>query len=144
MIEQVLMVCVGNICRSPMAEGMFRAALPHPDSIRVASAGVAALVGRPAEPFAIELLAEQGIDISGHRARQIDLRMIRSSDLILVMEPFQGDEVLRLDPFAKGKVFELGQWNGRPIPDPYWKPRDYFEMVADLLKEDVARWIERL
>jgi protein-tyrosine phosphatase len=72
-IGKVLFVCVGNICRSPMAAAL----LAHRFSVRgggaasVESAGVAALVGRPADSLAVDLLRERGIDLSAHRARQL-------------------------------------------------------------------------
>src|SRR6266542_2985353 len=71
MFENVLIVCVGNICRSPMAEGLLRARFVGHRRARIESAGLAALEGRPADPIAVELLAERGIDISAHRARQL-------------------------------------------------------------------------
>lgn len=68
MIKTVLVVCVGNICRSPMAEGLLKRALPEAN---VASAGLGALVGQPADPYAVALMSGLGLDISGHRARQL-------------------------------------------------------------------------
>jgi protein-tyrosine phosphatase len=72
MLNRILVVCIGNICRSPMAESLLAQRLSgrSPD-IWVGSAGLAALVGRPADPIAQTLMQERGLAISDHRARQI-------------------------------------------------------------------------
>ena len=70
MIRHVLVVCVGNICRSPMAEALLRRELRGQEGFTVDSAGLGALVGHPASEYSVELMAEIGEDISGHRARE--------------------------------------------------------------------------
>lgn len=111
-----------------MAEFVGRAAFPK---VRVESAGLAALVGRPADPLAVELMAERGIDASGHRARQLSPEMIREFELLLVMEGWQVREIERLAPHARGKVFRLGHWRDFDIPDPYKQPKDAFQRSLD-------------
>lgn len=128
MFERVLVVCVGNICRSPMAEGIARAVFPD---ARVGSAGLGALVGRPAEPFACELMSERGIDISGHRARQITPGMIRDAELILAMETWHVREIERLSAAARGRTFRLGHWSDFEIADVYREPRHAFERALE-------------
>jgi len=86
MINQILVVCIGNICRSPMAEGLLKRDLPK---IKVSSAGLDALVGYGADPIAVEIMAEQGIDIQSHRARMLTDNLVRQSELILVMDNAQ-------------------------------------------------------
>lgn len=80
------MVCVGNICRSPMAEALVAHRLAGMPGVATASAGISALVGRPADGLAQELMAARGLDLSGHRARQLTPELATSFDLILVME----------------------------------------------------------
>jgi protein-tyrosine-phosphatase len=92
--NSILVVCLGNVCRSPVAEFLFRRELGERD-IRVSSAGLGALVGRPIEKNAAELLHEEGIDASGHRARQLEPSMVRDADLILAMEHRQLKSVVR-------------------------------------------------
>jgi len=82
---EILMVCTGNICRSPMAAGLLRHMLPTDleNRIQVISAGTHAMHGHQAAPFAVQAMARQGIDISGHRARMIDRTLVRRASLIL-------------------------------------------------------------
>lgn len=124
MFSSILVVCIGNICRSPMAEALLRQMLP---AARVSSAGLGALVGRPAEPFAQELMRERGIDISAHRARQITAELVRDSELVLVMESGQVRDLERVSGTARGRTFRLGHWGDFEIPDPYEQPREAFE-----------------
>jgi protein-tyrosine phosphatase len=141
MIKSLLTVCVGNICRSPMAEGLFReVAREAGRDLVVHSAGIGALVDHAADPIAIELMQEAGIDISSHRARQISPEIISGSELILVMESWQQQEVERLYPFAKGRVFTIGKWSGITVDDPYKKPRDAFEEALEGIRQGVRDW----
>ena len=111
-----------------MAEGLAREIFPQ---ARVASAGLGALVGRPAEPFACELMAERGIDISGHRARQITAGMVREAELVLAMEMRHVREIERLAPAARGRTFRLGHWGDFDIADVYQEPREAFERALE-------------
>lgn len=131
MFKRILFVCVGNICRSPMAEVMARHELGA--SFDIASAGVGAVVGRGAHPIAVELMRERGLDLSGHVARQLTAEMLREYELVLTMEPWQVREVERISMSAKGKVFRLGHWGGFDIPDPNGRSREMFVEVAKLI-----------
>jgi protein-tyrosine phosphatase len=141
MIKSVLIVCIGNICRSPMAEGLLRRAMPE---LAVQSAGLGAMVGQPAQPTALELLAEQGVDISAHRAQQLTNVLANHSDLILVMDSDQKAEIQRLYPQASGKVFRLGEVQKTDVPDPYRKPRDAFEHALMLIRQGTEAWVPRI
>jgi len=138
MLDRVLVVCVGNICRSPMAEGMLRARLGSQLGLEVSSAGIAALVGQPAHPTAVELLRERGIDISGHRARQLTPELLASPDLVLVMELAHERGVLDLAPQARGKVHRIGKFGGFDVPDPYLRPRAAFEEALALIETSIS------
>jgi protein-tyrosine phosphatase len=138
MFGRILTVCVGNICRSPMAEGELRARLQARgvDAV-VESAGIAALVGKPADPTSIELMAARGVDISAHRARQLTPELIRSFELILVMEADQQRAVEDILPGARGRVHRIGRWGNFDVPDPYRRDREDFEHALALIVKGV-------
>ncbi len=110
----------------------------------VASAGLGALVGHPADEMAQELLLEQGIDISAHRARQLTSAMLRQADLVLVMEAEYKKAIESLDPCARGKVYRLGEWGNFDILDPYRQSREVFEHALQLIQQGVADWSSKL
>ncbi|WP_439686439.1 protein-tyrosine-phosphatase [Cupriavidus oxalaticus] len=141
MIKTVLVVCIGNICRSPMAQGLLSQALPEGD---VVSAGLGALAGQAADPNAVDLLSHRGVDISGHRARQLSHVMVRRADLILVMDNAQRQELQRLHPATTGRVFRLGELGKFDVPDPYRQPRPAFENALQLIQRGVEAWVPRI
>ncbi len=144
MIRHILVVCVGNICRSPMAEALLRHELRGQDGVTVESAGLGALVGHPASEHSQELMSAMGIDISEHRARQIHPDMVRDADLVLVMEAGHKRAIDDADPTARGKVHRLGEWQDMDIDDPYRKPREAFENALADIQDGVRLWVEKL
>ena len=144
MIRHILVVCVGNICRSPMAEALLKRALRGQDDIAVESAGLGALVGHPASSYAVELMDEIGEDISGHRARQIHPDMVRAADLVLVMESGHKRAIDDADPTARGKVHRLGEWQDKDIDDPYRQPKEAFADALEDIKIGVRLWAEKI
>jgi len=140
----ILVVCVGNICRSPMAEVLLKSALREQDDITVESAGLGALVGHPASAYAVELMEELGEDISGHRARQIHPDMVSAADLVLVMESRHKRAIDDADPTARGKVHRLGDWQGIDIADPYRQPKAAFADALADIQVGVASWAEKV
>ncbi|KAA5933501.1 protein tyrosine phosphatase [Pantoea sp. Bo_2] len=142
MITSVLVVCVGNICRSPTGERLFKRALPDLD---VRSAGLGALVGHPADKMASSVAEAQGLSLEGHQAQQLTAEMCRHSDLILVMEKRHIEQVNRIDPAARGKTMLLGHWlNQKEIADPYRKSREAFEEIYGLLENATQKWVNVL
>ena len=101
MVHSVLVLCVGNICRSPAGERMLRAALP---GLEVGSAGLGAVVGAPADSTMAEAAAERGLSLEGHVARQFDAELGAGYELILAMEPIHRDDVRRLYPQLSGRT----------------------------------------
>ncbi|AXY40725.1 low molecular weight protein-tyrosine-phosphatase [Halomonas sp. JS92-SW72] len=143
MFNRILVVCIGNICRSPVAEAMLRSALP---GRQLSSAGLGALVGQGVEPNARELAEAEGLDVSGHQARQLTPEMLSDADLILVMSHGQRRAIGELAPQALGKTMLLGKWlpDEPEIPDPYRKSREAFEHVHGLLGNATNAWAARL
>ncbi|WP_454902168.1 low molecular weight protein-tyrosine-phosphatase [Variovorax gossypii] len=140
-MRSVLTVCIGNICRSPMAEGLLAAGLPH---LRVFSAGIGALVGQPADATAQALMRRRGIDISGHVAQQVSQLLCRQADLILVMEREQRRHLESAYPFVRGKVFRIAEFTGQDVPDPYRQDEAAFEHAFALIDTGARAWIERI
>src|SRR5947207_1846609 len=93
---RVLFVCTGNICRSPLAEALFRKLLAERGvaGVTVASAGLFAAEGASASEDVVKAAAERGVDLTAHRARRLDPRSLGSGDLVVVMEETQRRQVL--------------------------------------------------
>ena len=140
-MKSVLTVCIGNICRSPMAEGLLAAGLPH---LRVVSAGTGALVGKPADATAQKLMQKRGIDISGHVAQQVSQLLCRQADLILVMDLAQRRHLESTYPFVRGKVFRIADTTAQDVPDPYRKDEADFEHALALIDAGARTWIDRI
>lgn len=142
MIRSVLVVCVGNICRSPLGERMLAQALPH---VRVGSAGLGAVVGAAADPDAAAVAAEIGVALDGHVARQLTEEIGRDHDLILVMEPGHRAEVGRRFPQLSGRTMLFDHWTGgQGIADPFRKPLEAHRKSRDRIAAAAEGWIRRL
>ena len=146
----ILIICTGNICRSPMAAGMLKAALPEELKTRIAvsSAGIQALQGHRAADHAVETMARRGIDIKGHRARQVTGEMIRTADLILTMEKAQLSQLRRLVMFGRPDtrmISEFGPLTGNPdIADPYGGTLEEYLSCAQALEpctQGLVHWL---
>lgn len=145
MFDSILVVCVGNICRSPMGEYLLKHHTAEAGaSIAVSSAGLGALVGKGADPYAVEVMAEHGLDITPHRARQLDSELVRGHELVLVMEHWQQREVERLYPYSRGRVHLLGKWSDTEIADPYRKPKESFIEAYEKIEKACQEWTLKL
>jgi protein-tyrosine phosphatase len=140
---KVMFVCMGNICRSPSAEGVFQYMVQTSglkDYIWVASAGTDnAHAGGPADPRSIEAAHKRGFDLSSHRAQHFKKEFFEEYDYILVMDRKNHDHVMRLCPKgAQDKVHYFldfaPQLNMKEVPDPYYGGVNGFENVLDLIE----------
>lgn len=152
MTKSILMVCMGNICRSPMAEGILRAMAEERGlRIRIDSAGtIGNHAGEAPDPRAQACMLGHGIDISGLRARQVRADDLRSFDMILAMDeenladlrrlsddPQQLDRVKLMMDHAPANPF-------REVPDPWYGGAEGFEDVFQMLSEACANLLEEL
>ena len=142
MFNKILVVCVGNICRSPTAERLLKHYLPE---VTVGSAGLGALVGKGADQRAARVADAHALSLDGHRARQISHEMCREYDLILAMEKRHIARICEMAPEMRGKVMLFGHWNQeREVPDPYRKSTEAFEAVYTMLDDSAQRWAQAL
>ncbi|MDP2677670.1 MAG: low molecular weight protein-tyrosine-phosphatase [Rhodoferax sp.] len=141
MMKVILTLCIGNICRSPLAQGLLAQQLPKH---AVWSAGLGALVGQAADPLSVAVAQANGLDISGHRAQQVTSFLCQKSDLILVMEQSHKTQLEQQFPLVRGKVFRLGQYSQFDIADPYRQPQEAFEAAYAAIAQGVADWVPRI
>jgi len=140
--ERILVVCVGNICRSPTAEYLLKAALPGK---QISSAGLGALVGHDMDATARQVAEAHGLNCSRHVAAQLTRELCHQADLILVMENRHREGVTQVCPEARGKVFLLAQGlNPNEIADPYRKSEAVFTQTYVQLQQACSAWAQRL
>ncbi|WP_239496147.1 low molecular weight protein-tyrosine-phosphatase [Salinicola peritrichatus] len=149
---RILFVCMGNICRSPTAEGMLRQRLEEAglsERIEVDSCGTGAWhIGEPPDPRAIEAAAARGIDIRELRGRQLAVSDFMAFDEILVMDSDNLERVMALKPTAsRARVNRLLGYAGQPdddVPDPYFGGDAGFQHVLDRIEAAVDGLVESL
>lgn len=143
MFKNILVVCVGNICRSPVGEKLLLEMLGS--AITVHSAGVGALKGKPIDPKMLKLLEKDGVNHLEHSARQLDKELASEADLILVMENDHRDAIQQIAPEAIGKVMLFSHWQEQKnIADPYRKSDEFFEHVYQQIRSSANAWSSKL
>ncbi|MCW5700744.1 MAG: low molecular weight phosphotyrosine protein phosphatase [Rhodospirillales bacterium] len=149
----ILFVCLGNICRSPSAEGVFRAQVETAglaDTVTTDSAGTYGFhIGRPPDQRALAAARRRGVDLSGLRARQVAVEDFSRFDLILAMDRDNLADLMALCPeeerhrvrlfldFAPG--FDI-----RDVPDPYYGGEDDFDFMLDLIEAGARGLLDHL
>ena len=139
--DNILVVCVGNICRSPMAEALLKQRYPNKN---IDSAGVGALVGHPADPAALEIMNEQQIDITKHVAKQLDEKLAKTADIIFTMSDGQTKWIEERWPFCRGKTFKLGHWRDKDIADPYKHDKSAFQTAYQDIVDSLEQWSDKI
>jgi protein-tyrosine phosphatase len=127
-VTEILVICYGNVCRSPYLETVLRAALP---GVRVHSAGFVG-AGRAVPEHAAAVAADRGHDMSAHRSRLVSHEMVAAADLVLVMDEHQANELALRYQASAARLLVAGDLDPAPlglrkVDDPWGKPRAAFE-----------------
>ncbi|ESK57237.1 MAG: low molecular weight phosphotyrosine protein phosphatase [Moraxellaceae bacterium] len=136
-IKNILVVCVGNICRSPMAEYLLK---QQSSTVHIESAGISGLIGHPADKKAQLCMQRLDIDMSAHIAKKLNAELLKKADIVLVMSNNQQKHIEQTWPFVKGKVFRLGHWQNKNVPDPYQHDQAFFDDTCQLIQQCVVDW----
>jgi protein-tyrosine-phosphatase len=142
MKKLVLFVCTGNVCRSPMAEGLFRAMAKeaHLYNVEAASAGIGAANGQAPSDHSVEVMREEGIDISGQRSQMLTPELVEQASHIFGMTTSHQQAIQAFFPEIQEKVFVLRELIvddafDLEVPDPIGMGRDEYERTRNLIKE---------
>ena len=150
MKKNILFVCMGNSCRSVMAEGLFKKLIgERADEFSVGSAGLGALDGFHASDETVRVMKEQGIDVSDHQSRRLTGAMVRTADRVFVMETMHRDAIIQNWPEAVEKVHLLTEYSRKKvrgheidIPDPIRMPQNFYENVFKIIRECIGHIAE--
>lgn len=129
------MVCSGNTCRSPLARALLARRLP---GAQIGSAGLTALSGQAAQPNAVRVAGEAGLDLTGHVARRLDEALPEGADLVLTMTRALRDQTVGAYPEIASRTLTLGEAAGEPevdVPDPYGTDLDGYREIFRRLEE---------
>lgn len=142
---KTLILCSANVCRSPAAEALWRAAAGERGLTgTVASAGLQARAGQAPSSTMVGLLQARGVVVPEAGAVSFNRFMARQYGLILVMEPVQQQQVLALTPELTGRVHLLGRWGQGTIDDPMGHQPMAYQHCLDQICLAVEAWMERL
>src|ERR1700722_18190685 len=137
-LKNILFVCTGNVCRSPMAEGLFRHMVANRPDIRVRSAGVSTFPGQPPSSHAIEVLADLRIDISKLRSLPLSDELVRGASCIIAMTRSHMESIYYLFPEAAEKTFLLREFedyaSSLDVSDPIGLGREAYEVTRDIIR----------
>src|ERR1700751_2369162 len=137
-LKNILFVCTGNVCRSPMAEGLFRQMVANRPDIRVRSAGVSTVPGQPPSQHAVEVLADLRVDISKLRSLPLSDELVRGASCIIAMTRSHMESIHYLFPEAAEKTFLLREFEdyapSLDVSDPIGLGREAYEVTRDIIR----------
>ena len=144
-MRTVLFVCTGNVCRSPMAQGLFADLVKGRSDIEVTSAGIGAVGGQSPSPHSVEVMHELGLDIRNIRSKPLMADLVRKADFIFVMTYGHLDSMLLLFPSAAEKTFLLREFETdlpvmeRELSDPIGQSREVYRECRDQIRSEIGR-----
>ena len=149
----ILFVCSGNSCRTPMAEGLMKSKISvrFKSAVQVRSAGTLGINGNPATDFAIITAGKLGANITRHRSQGVTEKLVKESDLILAMASEHKDFLDKHYPGIRENVFLLRAFASDPkgkvnqdIADPIGGPLDHYRQCGELINSELQRILPRL
>ncbi|OQX94802.1 hypothetical protein B6I21_08745 [candidate division KSB1 bacterium 4572_119] len=149
----ILFVCSGNLCRSPMAEGLLKKKLfkEFGNLVTISSAGTLNLVGRPATPNAISAAKEKGVDITRHQSKSISEENLQKSDIVLVMTEHHKKFIRNHYPQFSESVFLITEFNHEnkkdnfvDVPDPIGEGLTYYRKVINQIEREIDRILPKI
>lgn len=146
---EIVFVCTGNTCRSPMAEGFLREKLKEKgqNDVRVSSAGIATVDGLPAAENAVAAMKDYGIDISLHKSRVANEKILCSASLILTMSTAHKDTIRALPKYKDKNIFTLKEYLGvddHDVKDPFGMSLEIYKKTAGEINDLIIKLIEKI
>lgn len=147
-MAHILVVCTANICRSPVGEALLRDRLQKRglEDWVVSSAGTWAQVKRGASQYSVELMAEQGLDISAHQAQMVEAKHLATADLLLCMERGHAEALRAEFPESADKIYLFSEMVGKKysISDPYGRSREAYELMVTDLSDIIDQGLDKI
>jgi len=145
-MKRIVFICTGNICRSPMAEGLLRhkGLVPGREDVIVSSMGISGLNNEPATEHTRAVCLANGFDMSQHRSRPVIGDELKGADLIFCMETVHKEFVRTFFPWYKDKTFLLGAWPGKEtrksgIQDPMGGSLQVYRRIFSIIETHIDR-----